>query len=61
MWPIKENYEEELDAAKVNVSLAFHYLLRGRGLSSPPAVNNGRTQTSRRELVRGSAARVKHS
>lgn len=24
VWPIKESYEEVLDAAEVNVSLAFH-------------------------------------
>lgn len=24
VWPIKENYEEVLDAAKVSVSLGFH-------------------------------------
>lgn len=24
VWPIKKNYEEVLDAAEVNVSLAFH-------------------------------------
>ncbi|CAF99321.1 unnamed protein product, partial [Tetraodon nigroviridis] len=50
VWPIKETYEEVLDVAKVNGGLAFII-----GLSSAPAVNNGCTQTWRRELVRGNA------